>query len=119
MEDTDSRREYRASGKNVSKRPAPASGKKCQGPTKNGRDRSTTHPPSIIFRDRIYVMADGQGRAKQTARTTPGSRGAASKARPYIKGTFRVYSSRFPHLAPVSARRKRRRDAGTQSTTTR
>jgi hypothetical protein len=36
-------------------------------------------------------------------------RAARRRTRPYIKGTYRVYSSKFPHLAPADRRRARKR----------
>ncbi len=91
------------------------------------------NPPFLIFRKRLYVLAKkppGLGRTSaevgeravrvERVRDAPRGRPVAivgrgrtrpqrRRVRPYVKGTFRVYSQRFPHLAPVSDRRRARR----------
>jgi hypothetical protein len=97
------------------------------------------HPPAIVFRKRLYVLSRGQlpvpGANIQAHEVVlkPRTAGYASKrrgmapipgkvgglgretgrVRPYVKGTFRVISSQFPHLAPVTNRRRKRRDVRT------
>jgi len=94
---------------------------------------SGQNPPFLIFRKRLYVLAKkapglrrpsteaGERAVRvERARDAPRSRPVAivgrgrtrpqrRRVRPYVKGTFRVYSQRFPHLAPVSDRRRARR----------
>lgn len=93
------------------------------------------NPPFLVFRRRLYVLAKnppqlhhrageapavvqkpGPRRNMQAAKgrlvAMPGKgrlRAPARRPRPYVKGPFRVYSSKFPHLAPVTDRRKGRR----------
>lgn len=92
------------------------------------------NPPFLVFRKRLYVLAKNPPSLHHHAGEAPevvqkprpqryqpsvkgrpiaiagkGRRAPARRARPYVKGPFRVYSSKFPHLAPVTDRRKGRR----------
>ena len=93
-------------------------------------DTPSGNPPFLVYKRRLYVLSkkpptlrrgDAQARNALEVQARPGQRyraGAPSAARrrparartrPFVKGTYRVYSSRFPHLAPADRRKLRRR----------
>ena len=101
-------------------------------------DTPSGNPPFIVYKKRLYVLSKkppqlgraGDGRRGQPLHAVEvrAGRAPAQKAfsgvhgtnparprvvrrrtRPYIKGTYRVYSSKFPHLAPADRRKNRKR----------
>jgi|GEM_PF-2459906 len=94
-------------------------------------DTPSGSPPFLVYKRRLYVLSkrppslrreDGEPRQALEVRAMPGRRLRAlaarrprkagrARVRPYVKGTYRVYSSRFPHLAPTGRRKQRRRSS--------
>jgi len=93
-------------------------------------DTPSGNPPFLVYKRRLYVLSkrppilrrgDAEARNALVVQARPGQRcraGAPSAARrrparartrPFVKGTYRVYSSRFPHLAPTDRRKARKR----------
>lgn len=92
-------------------------------------DTPSGNPPFLIYKRRLYVLSknaptlrrgDDEARQALVVQARPGQRrraaaghhlhrAARARTRPFVKGTYRVYSSRFPHLAPAGRRKLRRR----------
>jgi hypothetical protein len=90
-------------------------------------DTPSGNPAFLIYKRRLYVLSKkaptlrrGSEEARQAVevQARPGQRLRAGRpvrravrdrTRPFVKGTYRVYSSRFPHLAPAGRRRPKKR----------
>jgi hypothetical protein len=92
-------------------------------------DTPTGNPPFLVYKRRLYVLSkkppalrrgdeaapralEVQARPGQRYRAPAGHpvrRAARTRTRPFVKGTYRVYSSRFPHLAPTGRKKTRKR----------
>lgn len=92
-------------------------------------DTPSGNPPFLIYKRRLYVLSkkppalrpgdetipralEVQARPGRRYRPPAGHgqrRVARTRTRPFVKGTYRVYSSRFPHLAPAGRKRARKR----------
>ena len=92
-------------------------------------DTPSGNPPFLIYKRRLYVLSKkppalrrGEVQAKNAleVQASPGQRYRAAaghglrrvshaRTRPFVKGTYRVYSSRFPHLAPAGRKKVRKR----------
>ncbi len=90
-------------------------------------DTPSGNPPFLVYKKRLYVLSkkppvlrrdDDVARQALEVQARPGRshrlgkiarRTARARTRPFVKGTYRVYSSRFPHLAPAGRRKPRRR----------
>jgi hypothetical protein len=92
-------------------------------------DTPSGNPPFLVYKRRLYVLSkkapslrrageearqalEVQARPGQRPRALAGRqvrRAARARTRPFVKGTYRVYSSRFPHLAPAGRRKPRKR----------
>ncbi len=92
-------------------------------------DTPSGNPPFLVYKRRLYVLSkkpptlrrgDAEARNALVVQARPGQRcragagrpvkrPARARTRPFVKGTYRVYSSRFPHLAPAGRRKLRRR----------
>lgn len=96
-------------------------------------DTPSGNPAFLIYKRRLYVLSKKppglrrgaedapkalvvQARPGQRHRVATGQRlrrPAQARTRPFVKGTYRVYSSRFPHLAPAGRKKPRKRNPRT------
>jgi len=90
-------------------------------------DTPSGNPPFLVYKRRLYVLSkkppslrrgDEVARQAVVVQARPGQRArighplrraARARTRPFVKGTYRVYSSRFPHLAPAGRKKARKR----------
>jgi hypothetical protein len=92
-------------------------------------DTPSGNPPFLVYKRRLYVLskkaptlrrAGADARQALEVQARPGQRPrplggrpirrvARARTRPFVKGTYRVYSSRFPHLAPAGRKKTRKR----------
>jgi hypothetical protein len=90
-------------------------------------DTPSGNPPFLVYKRRLYVLSkkapslrrgDEAPRQALVVQASPGQRPRAgrplrrvlrARTRPFVKGTYRVYSSRFPHLAPAGRKKARKR----------
>jgi hypothetical protein len=90
-------------------------------------DTPSGNPAFLIYKRRLYVLSkkapslrrgDEAARQAVEVQARPGQRLRAGRplrravrprTRPFVKGTYRVYSSRFPHLAPAGRKKARKR----------
>ena len=85
--------------------------------------KQAKNPPFLVYKKKLYVLAkgdrpapeEGEGKApvavvrKPVRRPAPAQRRPAQfRPRPYVKGVYRCYSDRTPHLVPMRVRRKKR-----------
>ena len=93
-------------------------------------DTPSGSPPFLVYKRRLYVLSKKPPvlrRGDDVARTAlevqarrPLHKGrpstvhgmrrvSSTRTRPFVKGTYRVYSSRFPHLAPTGRKKPKKR----------